>query len=400
MSFITIKVNKNHIFFPLLFLTYFLRDLFKEFINNLNKDKKIIFGNSRVSKMSLSEIYILTPSNLLVIFLYVIERIRAKKNSEDIKVVEKIKNKKLIYNERTLVGFGKLFKLIVLTSTFNFIPRILQFFLFFIVNDDIKFDFSVLGSVSIFYILATSVLSRIFLSSYYYRHHYVSLAINIFGLIINIIIDITKINKTFTIISYVINLIGNVSFSFASITSKFLITYVTPYALELYIGLVQIVYLIILYIPLYFIKRNGENIFAIFFIIMDNYKLILLYIANGICICAYGVFIWIIIDKFSPNDYALSMMVENMIDKIFEYVRNPASFTEKLYFSILQIFIFILLIIGICIHNEVIIINKWRLNEYIKDKIAKKSDEDYQDLVDISGNIEEKSNDDSSNNAE
>lgn len=212
MSFITIKVNKNHIFFPLLFLTYFLRDLFKEFINNLNKDKKIIFGNSRVSKMSLSEIYILTPSNLLVIFLYVIERIRAKKNSEDIKVVEKIKNKKLIYNERTLVGFGKLFKLIVLTSTFNFIPRILQFFLFFIVNDDIKFDFSVLGSVSIFYILATSVLSRIFLSSYYYRHHYVSLAINIFGLIINIIIDITKINKTFTIISYVINLIGNVSF--------------------------------------------------------------------------------------------------------------------------------------------------------------------------------------------
>ena len=70
---------------------------------------------------------------------------------------------------------------------------------------------------------------------------------------------------------------------------------------------------------MYFIKRNGENIFANFFIIMDNYKLILLYIANGICICAYGVFIWIIIDKFSPNDYALSMMVENMIDKIFEY---------------------------------------------------------------------------------
>ena len=59
-----------------------------------------------------------------------------------------------------------------------------------------------------------------------------------------------------------------------------------------------------------------------------------------------------------------------------------------------------MLIIGICIHNEVIIINKWRLNEYTKDKITKKSDEDYQDLVDISGNIEEKSNDDSSNNAE
>ena len=400
MPFITIKVNKNHIFFPLLFVTYFLRDLFKELINNLNKNKKIIFGNSQVSKRSLSEIYILTPSNLLVIFLYIIERIRAKKNSEEVKVVGKSKEKKLIYKERTLVGFGKLFKLIVLTATFNFIPRLITFLLFFIVNDDTKFDFCVLSSVSIFYILATSVLSRIFLSSYYYKHHYVSLAINILGLIINIIIDITKINKTFTIVSYVVNLAGNIGFSFASITSKFLLTYVTPYALELYIGLVQIVYLIILYIPLYFIKRNGENIFANFFLIMDNYKLVLLYISQGICICAYGVFIWIIIDKFSPNDYALSMMVENMIDKIFEYVRNPASFTEKLYFSILQIFIFILLIIGICIHNEVIIINKWGLNEYTKDKIAKKSDEDYQDLIDINGNIDEKSNDDNSSNAE
>lgn len=400
MSFITFKVNKNHIFFLLLFLTYFLRDLFKEFINNLNKDKKIIFGNSQVSKRSLLEIYILTPSNLLVIFLYIIERVRAKKNSGDIEVVEKTKNKNLIYKERTLVGFGKLFKLIVLTATFNFIPRLITFLLFYIVNDDSKFDFSILGSVSIFYIIATSILSRIFLSSYYYRHHFVSLAINIFGLIINIIIDITKINKKFTIISYVIKLVGNISFSFASITSKFLVTYVTPYALELYIGIVQIVYLIILYIPLYFIKRNGENIFANFFIIMDNYKLVLLYIANGICICAYGVFIWIIIDKFSPNDYALSMMVENMIDKIFEYVRNPNSFTEKIYFSIIQIFIFILLIIGICIHNEVIIINKCGLNQYTKDKIEKKSEEDYKDLININERIEENSSDDNSSNIE
>ena len=195
-------------------------------------------------------------------------------------------------------------------------------------------------------------------------------------------------------------MVGNISFSFASITSKFLITYVTPYALELYIGLVQIVYLIILYIPLYFIKRNGENIFANFFIIMDNYKLVLLYIANGIYICAYGVFIWIIIDKFSPNDYALSMMVENMIDKIFEYVRNPNSFTEKIYFSIIQIFIFILLIIGICIHNEVIIINKCGLNQYTKDKIEKKSEEDYKDLININERIEENSSDDNSSNVE
>ena len=111
-----------------------------------------------------------------------------------------------------------------------------------------------------------------------------------------------------------------------------------------------------------------------------------------ICICAYGVFIWIIINKFSPNDYALSMMVENMIDKIFEYVLNPSSFTNKIYYSILQIFIFILLIIGICIHNEVIIINKCGLNEYTRDKIAKKGEEDYQFIYNINEDNDEKSN--------
>ena len=398
MSFITININKNHIFFLLLFISYFLRDLLGEFIKYLIKDKKIIFGNSKVSKKTIIDIYILTPSNIFVFFLYYIERRRAKKNSEDIKVIDKIVNQKIIYKERTLVGRGKLIKLIFLTATLNFIPRFLPFFLFYIVNDDTKFDFASLGSVNIFYIIATSILSRIFLSNYYYRHHYVSLAINSIGLILNIIIDISYITKTYTIIYYVINLCGNIVFSFASITSKFLLTYITPYALVLYIGIIQIVYLIIIFIPLYFIERNGENIFTNFFDIMDNYKVILLYIANMFCLCAYGIFIWIIIDKFSPNDYALSMMVQNFIDKMFEYVLNPKSFTEKLHFSILQIFIYILLLIGISIHNEVIIINKCGLNEHTKNQITIKGEEDYQDLIDINPNIDEKSSDDNSSN--
>ena len=79
MSLITININKNHIFFLLLFISYFLRDLLGEFIKYLIKDKKIIFGNSKVSKKTIIDIYILTPSNIFVFFLYYIERRRAKK---------------------------------------------------------------------------------------------------------------------------------------------------------------------------------------------------------------------------------------------------------------------------------------------------------------------------------
>jgi len=385
MSLFTFNVNKNHIFFLLIFVTYFLRQLFKEISNRINKDKVLIFGNSLIAKATIIDIYLFTPSNLLVIFPYFIEKIRAKNLKKSDKLILKNEKVNFLLKKATFVKFSKVLKLIILTSTFNFIPRIITFFLFYFVNDDIKFGpIPILNSVSIFYILATFLLSRIFLSSYFYRHHFVSLAINIFGLIINIIIDIGNLKKNnYIIIKYVIDIVGEISFSFASITGKFLLTYISPYALTLYIGLVQILYLIIIFIPLYFIERNGVNIFANFFDVFDRYEIILLYIGIDISICCYGLFIWILLNKFSPNDYALSMMVEAMIDKLFQYTLKPETFKDNMFISISQIIIFILLIIGICIHNEIIIINKCGMNEYTKNKISEKGAEDFKEADDL-----------------
>ena len=385
MSLFTFNVNKNHIFFLLIFVTYFLRQLFKEISNRINKDKVLIFGNSLIAKATIIDIYLFTPSNLLVIFPYFIEKIRAKNLKKSDKLILKNEKVNFLLKKATFVKFSKVLKLIILTSTFNFIPRIITFFLFYFVNDDIKFGpIPILNSVSIFYILATFLLSRIFLSSYFYRHHFVSLAINIFGLIINIIIDIGNLKKNnYIIIKYVIDIVGEISFSFASITGKFLLTYISPYALTLYIGLVQILYLIIIFIPLYLIERNGENIFANFFVVFDRYEIILLYIGIDISICCYGLFIWILLNKFSPNDYALSMMVEAMIDKLFQYTLKPETFKDNMFISISQIIIFILLIIGICIHNEIIIINKCGMNEYTKNKISEKGAKDFKEAGDL-----------------
>ena len=385
MSLFTFNVNKNHIFFLLIIVTYFLRQLFKEISNRINKDKVLIFGNSIIAKVTIIDIYLFTPSNLLVIFPYFIEKIRAKNLKKSDKLILKNEKVNFLLKKATFVKFSKVLKLIILTSTFNFIPRIITFFLFYFVNDDSKFGpIPILNSVSIFYILATFLLSRIFLSSYFYRHHFVSLAINIFGLIINIIIDIGNLKKNnYIIIKYVIDIVGEISFSFASITGKFLLTYISPYALTLYIGLVQILYLIIIFIPLYFIERNGENIFANFFVVFDRYEIILLYIGIDISICCYGLFIWILLNKFSPNDYALSMMVEAMIDKLFQYTLKPETFKDNIFISISQIIIFILLIIGICIHNEIIIIDKCGMYEYTKNKISEKGAEDFKEADDL-----------------
>ena len=139
-----------------------------------------------------------------------------------------------------------------------------------------------------------------------------------------------------------------------------------------------------------------ENIFNNFFEILDRYEIILLYIFNMIFTCCYGVFIWIIVNKFSPNDYALSMIFETMIDKFYEYILKSESFTNNLFVSIIQIFIFILLIIGICIHNEIIVINKWGLNEYTKKNISKKGEEDTQRVYSLNESLDEIITDDDS----
>ena len=349
-------------------------------------DKHLTFGNTPIAKMSIFDIYAFSPSNLLVFFLFFIEKTRAKKNN--IKTEANKKKVKFFDKKRTLVDTSKLIKLIFLVATFIFITKISTFFLFYFVDDDGKFKFiPILISGSIFYIFTTSLLSRFFLSSYFYRHHFVSLVLNIICLIINAIIEIRYLKNVYNIIQYIINVVIAISYSFASIFQKYLLKYLTPYAAMFYTGSVQILYLVILFIPLYFIERNGENIFANFREMFDGYKIILLNIAYFIIFGSHNLITLIVIDKFSPNDYGLLMMIQTMIDKSYEYASKPETFTDNIFISICQIIIFIFLIIGICIHNEIIVINKWGLNEYTKNNIAKKGDEDFIDIDVLDENI-------------
>ena len=94
----------------------------------------------------------------------------------------------------------------------------------------------------------------------------------------------------------------------------------------------------------------------------------------------YNTFIWIIIDKFSPNDLAMVSFIEGMTVKIFipliiQTNRNQTN-TISISELILSIIIYIILAIGICIYSEIIIINKYGLDEYTKKKIGLKGEED------------------------
>lgn len=77
--------------------------------------------------------------------------------------------------------------------------------------------------------------------------------------------------------------------------------------------------LIIISIPLYFIKKDGVNIFSKFGVIISESKALILYLFLMILNFIYGLLIWFIIDRFSPNDFGLSMIIQGITDKFFEY---------------------------------------------------------------------------------
>ena len=110
--------------------------------------------------------------------------------------------------------------------------------------------------------------------------------------------------------------------------------------------------------------NNFKNIFFVFISMTMNF--------------AYNVFIWIINDRFSPNDLAMVMVLQGFLDKIYLLIFNYEKFKEDLFEAIYLISIYFILIISASIHNETIIINYCGLNEYTKKNINVKSEKDFE----------------------
>lgn len=94
--------------------------------------------------------------------------------------------------------------------------------------------------------------------------------------------------------------------------------------------------------------------------------------------CLYNILILIINDKFSPNYLAVAMIIEGITEQLNSIIFNSTQFVDNLFRSIYIIIIYFILIIGVFIHNEILVINYWKLNENTKNIITKKSIEDFR----------------------
>ena len=386
MNCISFSLSINHIFFFLIFVAFFFRELTIDRIDKLYTDdekKKYTFRNSKTSTKKLFNMYVYTISNLFSFFAVCIVKIRSRRKnrrSNEIEEEHSSKSFNYIYRKSPINRYKLLIRTFLLTL-FDFIAQCIVFLLYYIINNDSKFDVrDRLDMLCIFNILSKYIFSKIFLkSTNYYKHHYLSFAINFFCLIILGGYEFIKLEKTTAnLLCLFIRILSQIIYSLEDVVGKMALIdeFLSPYTLLLYKGLYEIVLLLIFSIPFFIIKDEGSNIFSKMDVLIDNFTKVFLNIILMIMNFIYCIFIWIIIDRFSPNDYSMAMVIEGLTEKIFTLLFNTEKFTIPI--SIYVIIIYLILIFGICIYSEVIIINRCGLNEYTKQNFGNKGDIDYE----------------------
>ena len=222
-----------------------------------------------------------------------------------------------------------------------------------------------------------NITSYIVLKTYLYKHHWLSIFMNIFCILSCLIMDIILIVKrSITDFRYYIfilmRLIRISLFSFENSYTKIALDseFLSPYSILLFKAVSETILLGIFSIPFIFIKINDENIinesiFVGFKEYLTGIKLLYSFILF-ICEFFYRLFITIIIYGFSPNHLALAHIVDSFGSNLTDIIQIAikGKIIGWIYYSIF--IVYIILFISAMIYNEIFIINRCGLSEKTK----------------------------------
>ena len=329
--------------------------------------------------------YLFNISDYLSIIPFLIVKHRTKAHnvskSSEIESTPTVTKSFTTYHEKVTKKDFKFFLIVGLVGLFDCLSHISSL-LFYIVygKNERSVPENNLSSLLIFNILIIYIFSKLILKTAFYRHHYLSFLMNVICILILGTIDIintaTTDNKESIgmIIFYIIKKIFTIIFYSIEdvIGKKVMITFfLNIYTLLLCRALTGTIIFIIFSIPFIFIKikdvsgvyKEGENDIIIFSGIADllkdfSYKIIFFVLTNFF----YNIFIWLIIDNFSPSHYAISTVLESLGTLIRLWIMEP----DQVHLPLLRIFIYIILIIAGIIHTEMIVINYCGLEKNTK----------------------------------
>ena len=378
------KCNYNNIYF-LFYIIIFLANLFIESYN-YTPDSEIEVSEKDIIYLSLQilKLYISNLSDFIAIIPYFIrkkllmkkeENIKAKDINSETNEIENSESLTLIYTDTKFFETNKRKKKVIYYSIviaiFDFLYRF-SFILYNIIFPNKLTAIFTFSSETPFEIFFQFICSYFILKVHFYKLQYFSLFLNLFIFIILLTIDIIDgldhelVEVKFYIFSHLSIIFYSLEYSYGK--KALLYGYVSVYLLLIMKGIFKLILVIILSLILLIAKRDVFIGFK-YFIIGPKYALLI--IANIISRFFINLFLWLIIDRFSPNYFPLALIFEHLCNFIIEQIYQDEKIVWETY---VRIALYIISFIGVMIHNEVIVINICNLGsdtKYFLDKKVK-----------------------------
>ena len=370
---------------------FFLGFLVISIIRSVLTDPLFEFKNTKTQYFLL--MYMAVLSHFLSIIPFLISKCLSKRKNENQENEKQENEKQMDIKENKIVLLHTkhtkkyLFKYTILVSIFDFAGEAF-IFLFYVIND----DKGIISKYSLnAYLIINTVLqyiaSYILLKTYFYKHHWLSMLINIVCVLITLSIDIVLITQL-SITNYryyifvLIRIIRIIIFAFKNSYTKIVFNseLLTPYSLLLYKAVYETVFLAIFSIPFIFIKITEDNIkYENIFVGFKEYLTGIKFLYSFLllfCNFFYRLFIMIIIDRFSPSHLPLAHTLESFGIDLSDIIEAAIKHKHINWDNYVMFGVYIILFIAAMIHNEIMIINKWGLNEKTKYFLDIKLDEE------------------------
>ena len=316
------KCSFNNIYFLLYIIMDFINLLIEYHLYpNKNDINEPVF-KYQLSFQVLNFIYIYNLSDFFAIIPYLIRKRLLKKKKMNIHIKSEgnnsnLEDPSLIYTDKNVLFFKKKKKAIILNLIFISILDFLQTFskvLFSIIYPDKEITIYAFSCTVPFEITLQFVCSYFILKIHFYKLQYFSLLLNLGIFIIILIIDLINILKfdSFNgkmLYFYAFNIIFY-SIEYSFVKKILLYGFISIYFLMLIKGC--IVFFLVLLFSLIMFLVNKDNFSRIIFFLTHK-KYIWLTIAKIFTNFFLSLFLWLIIDRFSPNYLPFSLLSREVI---------------------------------------------------------------------------------------
>ena len=358
------KCNWNNIYFLLYIIMFFIN----LFIESFNYSIDLGVEDSEKYKYNLSQtilnLYLLNLSDFIAIIPYFIRKKLLKKKEEPEVTISKIdendnsENLSLIYTDNKLMEINKRKKKVIY---YSILIAILDFlFEFSLILYNIIYPTQITATFTFsctipFEICFQFICSYFILKTHFYKLQYFSLFLNLVIFIILLILDIILsfehelVDGKFYIFILASIIFYSIEYSYGK--KLLLYGFTSVYLLLLLRGVFKLVLVVLLSIFLVIFKRD---VFSGIKYFITGPKYALLVVSNIVGKFFLSLFLWLIIDRFSPNYFPLALIFHETFFFILDEIFEPGGNDWDIY---LRIALYVISFIGVILHNEIVVIN-------------------------------------------